>query len=61
VISFLKLFTKRFPILIDIIGRRMIMGTFSQEENKLIWQFSGETLVIDSWGKNSLRVRTQEN
>jgi len=37
------------------------MGTFSQEENKLIWQFSGETLVIDSWGKNSLRVRTQEN
>ena len=33
------------------------MGLFSQETNKLIWINNGEKLVIEPWGKNSLRVR----
>ena len=34
------------------------MGIFTQKENKLIWQFNGEKLVIEPWGENSLRVRS---
>ena len=34
-----------------------IMGIFSQELDKLIWINHGEKLVIEPWGKNSLRVR----
>lgn len=35
-----------------------IMGIFSQESDKLIWINHGEKLVIEPWGKNSLRVRS---
>ena len=28
------------------------------EKNKLIWRSSGETIVVEPWGENSLRVRT---
>jgi alpha-D-xyloside xylohydrolase len=34
------------------------MGIFSQEKNKLIWQFNGEKLVVEPWGENSLRARS---
>lgn len=30
---------------------------FSKENNSLIWQFNGETLKIEPWGKDSFRVR----
>ena len=28
------------------------------EKNRLIWKTSGETVVIEAWGKNALRVRS---
>lgn len=34
------------------------MGILSYENNKLIWQFNGEKLIIEPWGENSLRVRS---
>jgi alpha-D-xyloside xylohydrolase len=34
------------------------MGVFSQEENRLVWHFNGEKLVLEAWGENSLRVRS---
>lgn len=34
------------------------MGIFSREENKLVWQFNGEKLLIEPWGANSFRVRS---
>lgn len=34
------------------------MGVFSQEKNKLVWEFNGERLVIQPWGANSFRVRS---
>lgn len=37
------------------------MGVMRQEGNKLIWKFDGETMVIEPWGENSLRVRAVPN
>lgn len=34
------------------------MGIFSQENNRLIWEFNGEKLLIQPWGENSFRVRS---
>ena len=34
------------------------MGRISRANNKLIWTFNGEKMVIEPWGKNSLRVRS---
>jgi alpha-D-xyloside xylohydrolase len=34
---------------------------FSKEENRLIWRYDGETLQIEAWGQNSLRVRASKN
>lgn len=33
------------------------MNYFVQKENALIWEFNGETLQIEPWGSDSLRVR----
>ncbi len=33
------------------------MGVFCQENGKLIWHNNGETLQLEAWGANSLRVR----
>ena len=30
----------------------------TQEQNKLIWRTSGETMVVEPWGPNALRVRS---
>lgn len=35
------------------------MGIISREENKLVWTFNGEKLVIEPWGANSFRVRSR--
>ena len=32
-------------------------NVFSQVGNRLIWRFDAETLWIEAWGTNSLRVR----
>ena len=32
-------------------------NVFSQVGNRLIWHFDAETLWIEAWGNNSLRVR----
>lgn len=34
------------------------MGRISRANNKLIWTFNGEKMVIEPWGRNSLRVRS---
>lgn len=34
---------------------------FSQKDNKLIYQFDNETLCIEAWGPNALRVRDTHN
>ncbi|WP_376770462.1 hypothetical protein [Clostridium lacusfryxellense] len=34
------------------------MGIFTRNENKLMWKFNGEKLVIEPWGENSFRVRS---
>ena len=34
-----------------------LLGYFRQEEAALIYEYDGELLRIDAWGKNSLRVR----
>ncbi len=33
------------------------MGVFIRQENALVCQYGGETVVIEPWGKNSLRTR----
>lgn len=33
------------------------MGIFTQDGNRLVWENDAETLWIEPWGKNSLRVR----
>ncbi|OPJ57604.1 TIM-barrel domain-containing protein [Clostridium oryzae] len=33
------------------------MGIFSKNQNALVWQCNGETLRVEPWGKNSIRVR----
>jgi alpha-D-xyloside xylohydrolase len=35
-----------------------IMTGFRQEEDALLWEMNGETLRIEPWGKDSLRVRS---
>ncbi len=34
------------------------MGFFEQEENKLIFRENGETVWVEAWGADSLRVRS---
>lgn len=34
------------------------MQTMSREGNKLVHRWDGETLVVEPWGNNSLRVRS---
>lgn len=34
------------------------MGVIKKKENRLVWTFDGETLVIEAWGENSFRVRS---
>lgn len=34
------------------------MGVIKKRGNQLLWNFNGENLVIEPWGKNSLRVRS---
>jgi len=36
-----------------------VMGVLYAERNRLIWKMNGETLVIEPWGPNSLRVRSR--
>lgn len=33
------------------------MALFAREERRLVWTGSGETLVVEPWGSNSIRVR----
>ena len=33
------------------------MNYFEQNDQKLIWRNHGETLVVEPWGSNSIRVR----
>lgn len=33
------------------------MGQFMEKDNRFIWRYNGETMVIEAWGKNSLRIR----
>ena len=35
------------------------MALLQEENGKLVYRFDGETLVIEPWGKNSLRVRSR--
>jgi len=35
------------------------MGIFYREKNRLVWKMNGEKLVIEPWGRNSLRVRSR--
>ena len=35
------------------------MGEFLKKDNKLIWRFGGEKLVLEPWGENSIRVRAR--
>ncbi|HLV99923.1 MAG TPA: TIM-barrel domain-containing protein [Ktedonobacterales bacterium] len=37
------------------------MGTFRQEGQKLFWRHYNETLLIEPWGRDSLRVRATVN
>ena len=34
------------------------MGFFEQEEKKLIFRENGETVWVEAWGRDSLRVRS---
>jgi len=34
---------------------------FRQEKNKLFWDMNHETLCVEPWGKDSLRVRVTKN
>ncbi len=34
------------------------MGLFEKKDKKLLWHNEGETLCIEPWGKNSLRIRS---
>lgn len=34
------------------------MGVFTQKDNRIIWTGDGETLVVEAWGRDSLRVRS---
>jgi len=36
--------------------RRIVVGIFSKEKNRLVWRFNGEKLIIEPWGVNSFRV-----
>ena len=33
------------------------MQLFTRSENGLVWRYGGETLIVEPWGENSLRVR----
>lgn len=37
------------------------MGVIKLEKQRLVWKFDGETMVIEPWGENSLRVRAVAN
>ena len=32
---------------------------FFEEEGRLVWRGNGEVLVLEPWGRNSLRVRSR--
>ncbi|MDR1947784.1 MAG: family 31 glucosidase [Spirochaetaceae bacterium] len=36
-------------------------SNFSEEHNRLLYRYDAETLMIESWGKNSLRIRSTKN
>lgn len=33
------------------------MEIFEQRKNQLVWRYNGETVVVEPWGQNSVRVR----
>lgn len=37
------------------------MSVFEQESGRIIWRGDGETLVVQTWGNNSLRVRSTKS
>lgn len=52
------------PILEDISGhgdfrddQNFLLGYFEEKENALQYRYDAETVIIEAWGKNSLRVR----
>ena len=41
----------------DGTGGTLVNGVFGREENRLVREYDGETLWVEPWGENSLRVR----
>ena len=36
---------------------KLVFGYFEQRDNALCYRYEAERLIIEPWGKNSLRVR----